>query len=149
MRVLVINGPNLNLLGVRDAHHYGTVTLETITKTLTAEAKKQNVKLSFFQSNHEGAIVDYIQENRESADGILINAGALTHYGLSLRDALTDSKLPVAEVHLSNVYAREAFRKNDVISDIVIGGIFGFKQDSYVYGLGALISHIKSQSKVK
>jgi 3-dehydroquinate dehydratase-2 len=147
MKILVLNGPNLNLLGVRDAKHYGTVTLERVNKALSATAKKRKATLSFFQSNHEGDLVDFIQKNREKVDGILINAGALTHYGYSLRDAITDSKLPTVEVHLSNVYAREAFRKTDVLSDIVVGGIFGFKQDSYIQGLEALISHIDSLKK--
>jgi 3-dehydroquinate dehydratase-2 len=147
MKILVINGPNLNLLGAREKKHYGTVTLDKINKSLELIAKKHGANLVFFQSNHEGDLVDFIQKNREKSDGILVNAGALTHYGYSLRDALTDSKLPVVEVHLSNIYTREAFRKTDVLSDIVIGGVFGFKNESYVLGLEALISHIDRLNK--
>lgn len=144
MTILIINGPNLNLLGIREQKHYGSATLKKINAALNVVAKKHNVKLLFYQSNHEGNIIDFIQENRELAAGILINTGALTHYGYSLRDSLTDSRLPIVEVHLSNIYTREAFRKNDVISDIAVGGIFGFRQNSYILGLEALISYIET-----
>lgn len=142
MKILVLNGPNLNMLGIRDQKHYGIVTLLDINKKLSALAKKQQVTLQFSQSNHEGELIDIIQQHRTKVDGILINAGALTHYGYALRDALADAKLPVVEIHLSNIHAREEFRKQDVLADIVVGGVFGFKENSYLLGLEALIGYI-------
>lgn len=146
MRILVLNGPNLNMLGIRDQHHYGTITLVQIYEMLENIAQKQQVQLTFFQSNHEGELIDYLQENRTKIDGILINPGAFTHYGYGLRDALSDTKLPIVEVHLSNILEREEFRKTDVIEDIVVARIMGLKEQSYVQGLEKLIEHIKKIS---
>lgn len=142
MRVLVLNGPNLNMLGKRDAHHYGTVTLAEINETLARLGQQQGVELAFFQSNHEGALVDYVQEHAASFDGIMVNPGALTHYGYSLRDALQDSRVPVVEVHLSNLAEREAFRQTDVVQDIAIERIMGLKEKSYERGLEVLINYL-------
>ena len=147
MRILVINGPNLNILGKRDPKHYGEETLESIEKALSQKAQELGCELSFFQSNHEGYIIDFIQKETPLSDGILINPGALTHYGYSLHDALVDSRLPVVEVHLSNIHAREAWRRKSVIADITIKQIAGFKAESYTLGLIALINHIRSQSQ--
>ena len=147
MRILVINGPNLNMLGKRDAEHYGTDTLEYLEQALTEKGKALGCELIFFQSNHEGAIIDFIQKKASAADGILINPGALTHYGYSLHDALADSGLPVVEVHLSDIQAREEWRQISVISDIVIKQISGLKTKSYLLGLEALVEHIRSQKK--
>ncbi len=147
MIVLIINGPNLNLLGVREEKHYGSISLSQINKELSLCAKKMRIELLYFQSNHEGKIIDCIQKERKRISGILINAGALTHYGYSLRDALSDTQLPVVEVHLSNIFAREPFRRTDIISDIVIGGVFGFKKNSYCLGLIALVDFIKIHQK--
>ena len=147
MRILVINGPNLNMLGKRDKEHYGTDTLESIEQALAEKGKALGCELIFFQSNHEGAIIDFIQEKTSTADGILINPGALTHYGYSLHDALTDSGLPVVEVHLSDINAREEWRQISVISDIVIRQISGLKTKSYLLGFEALAEHIRSQKK--
>ena len=144
MNILVLNGPNLNMLGLREQKHYGKVTLDEIISLLKAKANDHGVKLSFFQSNHEGALVDYVQEHRSKIDGILINPGALTHYGYSLRDALADTKLPVVEVHLSDIENREDFRKIDVLDGIVIERVMGKKEKSYLQGLERLISHIKN-----
>lgn len=150
MTILVINGPNLNMLGIRDEHHYGTITLAKIYELLEEIAKKYEVELSFFQSNHEGALIDFLQEQRTKADGILINPGAFTHYGYALRDGLSDTELPIMEVHLSNILEREDFRKIDVIEDIVIGRIMGLKEQSYVQGLEKLIHYIyENKSKIK
>ncbi len=145
MKILVINGPNLNMLGRRDREHYGTDTLESIEQALIEKGKALGCELIFFQSNHEGGIIDFIQEKASGADGILINPGALTHYGYSLHDALVDSGLPVVEVHLSDIHAREEWRKISVISDVAIKQISGLKTKSYLSGLEALVNHIRSQ----
>lgn len=147
MKILVINGPNLNMLGKRDKEHYGTDTLESIEQKLTEKGKSLDCELTFFQSNHEGGIIDFIQQNTGGADGILINPGALTHYGYSLHDALADSGLPVVEVHLSYINAREEWRKISVISDIAIKQVSGLKTQGYLVGLEALAEHIGSRKK--
>lgn len=147
MRILVINGPNLNMLGKRDPEHYGGQTLELIERTLSQRAQELGCELAFFQSNHEGEIIDFIQKETPASAGILINAGALTHYGYSLHDALADSGLPVVEVHLSNIQTREYWRRQSVIADITIGQVSGFKAESYSLGLVALTNYVRSQSK--
>ena len=147
MRILVINGPNLNMLGKRETEHYGTDTLAVIERKLTRKGRELSCELTFFQSNHEGGIIDFIQEKTGTADGILINPGTLTHYGYSLHDALADSGLPVVEVHLSDINAREEWRRISVISDIVIKQISGLKTQSYLVGLEALAEYIGSRKK--
>src|SRR3989338_6507330 len=124
MKILIINGPNLNRLGKRDPKKYGTVTLTEINNELTRIAKLHNCQLDYFQSNHEGEIIDFLQkQSSREADGILINPGALTHYGYSLRDALEDINLPVIEVHLSDINKREDFRKINVLSGLPVAQI--------------------------
>jgi 3-dehydroquinate dehydratase-2 len=147
MKILAINGPNLNMLGRRETRHYGADTLKSIERALIEKGKALGCKLTFFQSNHEGGIIDFIQKKALKADGILINPGALTHYGYSLHDALLDSGLPVVEVHLSDIHAREGWRKISVISDVAIKQISGLKTQSYLLGLEALVKHIRSQKK--
>ena len=147
MKILVINGPNLNMLGRRERKHYGTDTLKSIERKLAEKGKALGCKLIFFQSNHEGGIIDFIQKKASGADGILINPGALTHYGYSLHDALADCGLPVVEAHLSDIHAREKWRKKSVISDVVIKQVSGLKTQSYLSGLEALVKHIRSQKK--
>jgi len=147
MRILVINGPNLNMLGERDKEHYGRQTLESIKRMLSQRAQELGCEFTFFQSNHEGEIIDFIQKETPMADGILINPGALTHYGYSLHDALVDCRLPVVEVHLSNIYAREDWRRKSVIADATIGQVTGFKTESYSLGVIALTNYIRSQSE--
>jgi len=144
MKILVINGPNLNMLGKREVKHYGTDTLESIERALIEKGEALGCELVFFQSNHEGSIIDFLQENTKGTDGILINPGALTHYGYSLHDALVDSGLPVVEVHLSDIHAREKWRQISVISDVAIKQISGLKTQSYLLGLEALVEHIRS-----
>jgi 3-dehydroquinate dehydratase-2 len=142
MKIMVINGPNLNMLGSRDKTHYGNKTLPQIDALLEKEAKNFGVELLNFQSNSEGEIVDFIQNNAAQASGIIINPGALTHYSLSIRDALVDSTLPVVEVHLSNIHAREEWRAKSIIAPIARGQISGFGWRGYVAALQILVGEL-------
>lgn len=144
MKILVINGPNVNMLGKRDQKIYGSLTLSQINALLTKKAKELAVEVSFFQSNHEGEIIDFIQRKSANRDGILINPAALTHYGYSLRDALIDTKLPIVEVHLSDPDSREEFRKTDVLNGIVFDNIKGLQEESYLLGLERLTDFIRN-----
>ena len=135
VKILILNGPNLNVLGRRSPGHYGTKTLDEINQALTAQAQGLGVDLAFFQSNLEGEIVTCIQEHWGDIQGIIINPGALTMYGYSLKDALIDASMPVIEVHLSNIHAREEFRRHSVIADIARGQIAGFGWRSYTAAL--------------
>jgi 3-dehydroquinate dehydratase-2 len=143
LRILVIHGPNLNLLGTREPEIYGATTLAEIDAELATLAKHAGCELDAFQSNHEGLLIDRIQEARSNADGVLINPAGLTHSSVSLRDALIAAELPVVEVHLSNVFAREAFRHHSYVSGIAVGVISGFGPASYRLGLDALIGHLR------
>jgi 3-dehydroquinate dehydratase II len=143
MKILVVNGPNLNMLGKRDKSVYGVKSLAKINAILKKEGQSLGAEIVPFQSNGEGEIIDFLQENYADANGIIINPGALTHYGLSLRDALIDTKLPVIEVHLSNIYAREDWRANSVIAPIAKGQISGFGWRGYVTALQILIAEQK------
>lgn len=147
MKILVINGPNLNILGKRNRKIYGSLTLSQINSLLSKKAKELVVDLVFFQSNHEGEIIDFLQEKSQKSDGILINPGGLTHYGYSLRDALADTKLPIVEVHLSDIDNREEFRKIDVLSGIVVENIKGLQEESYLLGLERLVDYIRNHPK--
>ena len=146
MKILVINGPNLNNLGRREPGLYGVKSLADIEALIRQKALELEADVEFFQSNHEGAIVDHIQSAGQDAAGIVINAGALTHYGLSLRDALTDSRLPIVEVHLSNIHAREKFRRRSVIADIAVGQIAGLGWRGYLFALEFLVQEIAEKS---
>jgi len=141
-QIQVIHGPNLNLLGTREPELYGHTTLEEINAALATVAKERGADVEFFQSNHEGALIDRVHEAVTWADGILINPGGLTHTSVSLRDALAATGLPVVEVHLSNVYAREEFRRHSYVSGIALGVVSGFGAGSYRLGLHALIDHL-------
>lgn len=136
--VLVINGPNLNLLGVREQDFYGTQSLEDINRELTTLAQKEGLEITFYQSNHEGDLVDRIQETMGNTDAIIINAGALTHYSIALLDALKAVEIPFLEVHLTNIYAREEFRHKSLLSPIARGGIFGLGAYGYSLALQAV-----------
>ena len=140
MKILIIHGPNLNMLGSRQVSLYGDKTLAEINSLLDKASYELGVELETFQSNHEGALVDFIQEKSSEATGILINPGALTHYGLSLRDALADTSLPVIEVHLSNIYAREEFRQQSVIAPVSRGQISGLGWRGYIAALEIVVA---------
>lgn len=146
MRILILHGPNLNRLGQREPQVYGNRTLSDIDSLLEKEAKSLGAELRFFQSNSEGALVDFIQKESPQAGGIIINPGALTHYGLSLRDALADTQLPIIEVHLSNIYSREEFRHHSVVAPIATGQISGLGWRGYVAGLRAMLELLKERS---
>jgi 3-dehydroquinate dehydratase-2 len=145
MKILVIHGPNLNMLGKREKSVYGEKTLQQIDALLKKEAKALGVDVVTFQSNHEGALVDFVQEQADSARGIIINPGALTHYGFSLLDALVDSRLPVIEVHLSNIHQREEWRANSIIAPVAQGQISGLGWRGYVAALQILVGKLKAR----
>lgn len=151
MKLLIINGPNLNLLGKRDTQLYGSKTLEEINSDLSTAAKKLGIDTIFFQSNSEGALIDFIQANHpdfnRGADGIIINPGALTHYSYSLRDCLSDTGLPVIEVHLSNIYKREEWRHKSVIAPIALGQITGFGYRGYIHALNLLVEILEEKKR--
>jgi len=143
MRILLINGPNLNLLGSRQPEIYGSTTLQDIVDRVSARGSELGVEIQPFQSNTEGEIVGFIQANGRSADGIIINAGALTHYSLAVRDAFEAVQKPVVEVHISNIYAREEFRHHSVFADIAVGQITGLGWRGYIAALDALVGILK------
>ncbi|HIF72507.1 MAG TPA: 3-dehydroquinate dehydratase [Dehalococcoidia bacterium] len=142
--ILVINGPNLNNLGKRDASMYGTKTLADIQDDISAKASELGVVVKFFQSNHEGSIVDFIQESSGGADGVIINAGALTQVGYSILDALLDAGLPFIEVHLSNIHGREKFRQRSVFASKAIGQMAGFGPSGYIYAMDHITAVVNS-----
>ncbi|MGI5967417.1 MAG: type II 3-dehydroquinate dehydratase [Anaerotruncus rubiinfantis] len=137
-KVLVIHGPNLNLVGIREPDHYGTEGIADINAEILVHAEELGLDCEIFQSNHEGAIIDKLHEARTAFDGVVLNAGAYTHYSIAIRDAIAAIKIPVIEVHLSNVHAREEFRHASVIAPVCAGGIFGFGKHSYLVALDAL-----------
>lgn len=138
MKIQVINGPNLNMLGVREPDFYGKKTLEEINEILKKAGAERHMSLNFFQSNHEGAIIDKIQECYDKADGIVINPGAFTHYSIAIRDAISAVGIPAVEVHLSDINSREDFRKISVIKDVCIGQFSGKGIYSYIDALTCL-----------
>ena len=147
MRFLLINGPNLNTLGKRQPHIYGTLTLKEIEARVAERAAQHGAEIRSFQSNHEGALIDFIQAEAEEAQGIIINPGALTHYSLALRDALDDCGLPFIEVHLSDIHAREPFRRQSVMADIAAGQISGQGWEGYLRALDALAALVREEGR--
>ncbi|MDE5079595.1 MAG: type II 3-dehydroquinate dehydratase [Trichodesmium sp. St2_bin6] len=143
--ILVLHGPNLNLLGLREPGIYGSVTLDNINRLLEQEAEAIGVKISISQSNHEGVLVDLIHSSSEQHQGILINAGAYTHTSVAIRDAISGINIPTVEVHLSNIYSREEFRHHSFIAPVAIGQISGFGSESYLLGLKAIVNYLKNR----
>lgn len=144
-KILVIHGPNLDLLGQREPAIYGKVTLKEINNALIKVAQKRKVLLKIIQSNHEGEIVDLIGKNKDKIDALLINPAAYTHTSVAIRDALSASGILTVEVHLSNIYSREKFRQKSLISPVVKGTILGFGAKSYILGLEALVDLLNAQ----
>ena len=135
MKILVLNGPNINMLGKREPQIYGNRTYSDLVRTIKNYCDEKDITVEFFQSNHEGQLIDKLHAARESADAVIINAGALTHYSYALRDAIAAVRLPCIEVHMSNVHAREEFRRHSVISPACKGVIAGFGKNSYILAL--------------
>lgn len=146
MRILIIHGPNLNILGKRNKVIYGEKTLDEINELIEQHATEIDTEVAIIQANSEGDLVDFIQKESSGADGIIINAGALTHYGLSLRDALLDTNLPVVEVHLSNIYAREEFRQRSVIAPVAKGQVTGLGWRGYIAALRTLAAELRGKA---
>lgn len=142
-QILLLNGPNLNMLGIREPGVYGSLSLQSITERVSRLAVELGVGLEAFQSNHEGELIDRIQAAYGAKDGILFNPGAFTHYSYAIRDAVSAVAIPLVEVHISNIHKRESFRHVSVIAPVAIGQIAGFGADGYELGLRALVQHIE------
>lgn len=147
MKVRVINGPNLNMLGIREPEIYGSMTLEALSRIIEKKAKEGGVEIDFFQSNSEGELIDAIQSCFGTRDGLIINAGAYTHYSYALRDAISAIALPTVEVHLSDIEEREEFRKKSVIRDVCVGRFMGEGVQSYIHALELLAQIYKGKAE--
>ena len=146
MKILVLNGPNLNMTGIRKKNIYGEDTLDSINSELKKYGEDKNIEMFFYQSNHEGELIDIIQQSKDTYDGVVINAGAYTHYSYAIRDAIeaVSDYLPFIEVHMSDIHKREDFRKISVIQDVCIKQITGFGKDSYKMGIDFLYDYLKN-----
>ena len=145
-KIIIINGPNINLLGEREQSQYGTITFDKLKANCLKKANELNLNLEFYQSNIEGEIVTKIQKAKEEFDGMIINAAAFTHTSVAIRDALDIFKKPIIEIHISNIYKREEFRQKSLISDIVTGGIFGLGSDGYNLAIISLEKILKNEN---
>ena len=145
MKILVLHGPNLNLLGSRETQVYGTVTLDMINRDLAALAQAERVEVTIHQSNAEGELVNWVQKAGGEFDALVINPGGYTHTSVALRDAIAGVGIPTVEVHLSNIYRREEFRQHSYIAGVAVGQITGFGPESYALGLRAAIAHLRAQ----
>jgi 3-dehydroquinate dehydratase II len=145
LKMLIVHGPNLNLLGEREPEVYGAGTIDDLNRAVASLALELQVEVEFFQSNHEGAIIDFLHERRKSADGVVINPGALTHYSYALRDAIAGVQMPAVEVHLSDIHRREPFRRTSVTREVCIAQISGKGFNSYFEGLRLLVEHLTSR----
>ena len=145
--IIIINGPNLNLLGEREQSQYGSVTFDQLKKNCLIKANELNLNLNFYQSNIEGEIVTTIQEARDKFDGIIINAAGFTHTSVAIRDALDIYKKPIVELHISNIYKREDFRHKSLISDVVTGGIFGLGDNGYILAIISMQNIFKNENR--
>ena len=145
MKILLINGPNLNMLGMREPEKYGAISLNDIENALKNIAAESQVDLESFQSNHEGELIDKIQSAREAYDGIILNAGGYTHTSVAIRDALSAVQIPTVEVHMTNIHAREEFRHTSMISGVSIAQVVGFGAKSYEYALLGLIDYLNKK----
>lgn len=148
-RILILHGPNLNLLGIREPEHYGTLRLSEIDRQITDLARQEGVTVEIFQSNSEGALVDRIQQGLGKFDALVINPAAYTHTSIAIRDAILSVGIPTVEVHLSNIHSREAFRKTSLISDVVVGQVSGFGPQSYLLGLLGAIEYLRKQVPIR
>ena len=146
-KIIIINGPNINLLGEREQSQYGSITFEKLKENCIQKSKDLNLSLEFVQSNVEGELVDLIQDSRNKFDGIIINAAAFTHTSVAIRDALDIFKKPIIELHISNIYKREEFRQKSLISDVATGGIFGLGADGYILAIIAMQKLLKDENR--
>ena len=144
MRIAVLNGPNLNLLGVREPELYGSESLEDLEASVRAKAESRGIEVLWYQTNHEGEFVDLVQGLRGQVDGAMVNAAAFTHTSIAIRDALLAVRVPFVEVHLSNIFAREPERRTSVLADIAVGIVAGFGSQSYLLAFDALVEHVTS-----
>ena len=145
-KIIIINGPNLNLLGEREQSQYGSITLNQLKENCLNKSKELGLIIEFYQSNVEGEIVNIIQDSRNKFDGIIINAAAFTHTSVAIRDALSIFKKPIIELHISNIYKREEFRQKSLISDIVTGGIFGLGTEGYILAIISMQKLLKNEN---
>ena len=146
-KIIIINGPNINLLGEREQSQYGSITFDKLKEECLAKSKELGLSTEFTQSNVEGELVNLIQNAREKFDGMIINAAAFTHTSVAIRDALEIFKKPIIEVHISNIYKREEFRKKSLISDVVTGGIFGLNADGYILAIISMQKLIQNENR--
>ena len=144
MKILVVNGPNLNNLGKRDESHYGAESFNEAITSIEQFSKELGIEVKFSQSNSEGELISFIQKEASTSDGIVINAGALTHYGLSLKDSLIDAHIPLVEIHISNIHQREEYRRTSVVEPVAIGQVAGFGTSGYLYAMELLVNYLEN-----